>query len=546
MRIAYLVVAALAALAACSPVVADQLDAAPGTPDAVPGTPDAAPGTPDAPPGAGDFTLEDLPVAFTVPVGGFNLMPVRVNRTGSFTGAVTITLQSLPAGVTAPPITLSATQTTAEVKVSGAAPLAIGNTFMLTVVGTAGSLTHQATVQATATGAPGSIDVTFAPTATNPGVFQTVINSKGGPFHDLFVLPNQRIVAAGEGLGLAVIATGALVTTDGALDTTFNSTGTESFNPCGCSAGAPFEGVARLSNGDFVFVGQGKATNSSPFQIFTMVVKPTGVGDNIWGSVGKDFEALGGTNEVGMGAVVLQGDAIVEAVSRDNQVVLMALAAGGGLLSSFGSGGQVDTGMQGATHASIALDGQQIYVVGTIGIGTNADLQVERFTASGQLDGSFGNGGKISFGQPGVEEDAVAVVVQPDHKVVIVAHARSDFMLVRFTASGAVDSTFGQGGATNLAISDGDDVPVDAKAQPDGRIVVVGNASGGTKPGPIVARYRVDGTLDPTFGSAGVASIFIGSEGAFTSAELQSSDKLVIGGVFSSFPFFSAITRVWL
>jgi uncharacterized delta-60 repeat protein len=215
-----------------------------------------------------------------------------------------------------------------------------------------------------------------------------------------------------------------------------------------------------------------------------------------------------------MGAVVLQGDVIVEAVSRNGQIVLMALASGGGLLSSFNNGGQVDTGMQGATHASIALDGQQIYVAGTIGTGTNADLQVERFTASGQLDGSFGNAGKISFGKPGLEEDAVAVVVQPDHKVVIVAHAGGDFMLVRFTASGAVDTSFGQSGATNLAISDGDDVPVDAKAQPDGRIVVVGNATGGSKPGPIVARYRVDGTLDPTFGSAGVASIFIGTDHA--------------------------------
>ena len=75
--------------------------------------------------------------------------------------------------------------------------------------------------------------------------------------------------------------------------------------------------------------------------------------------------------------------------------------------------------------------------------------------------------------------------------------------VARFTATGAVDRTFGGDGA--VAIEFGADVPAEAVAvAPDGKIVVAGVRRSGTAPPRItVVRLNEDGTLDRAFGDAG-------------------------------------------
>ncbi len=162
--------------------------------------------------------------------------------------------------------------------------------------------------------------------------------------------------------------------------------------------------------------------------------------------------------------------------------------------------------------------------------------------ASGDLDKSFGSGGKVltDFGSAG-PDDAHAVAVQPDGKIVVAGYTRKngtgdlDFALARYTTSGELDSSFGSGGIVETDLGSGSDDLAEAVAvRPDGKILVAGS----TNPDPAsnawdfaVVRYTPSGTLDSTFGSGGVVTTDLGSNFDFAHAmALQPNGKIVVAG----------------
>ncbi len=85
----------------------------------------------------------------------------------------------------------------------------------------------------------------------------------------------------------------------------------------------------------------------------------------------------------------------------------------------------------------------------------------------------------------------------------------------------------------------------DMVVQADGRILVAGNATGGTSPGPLVARYNADGSLDATYGTGGVASIFLGDGGVLDGIDLQSNgDAIVCGGITPDAAGAAVVARI--
>src|SRR6516162_2663003 len=72
--------------------------------------------------------------------------------------------------------------------------------------------------------------------------------------------------------------------------------------------------------------------------------------------------------------------------------------------------------------------------------------------ASGQLDPTFGSGGKVTTDLFGGTDTVVALALQPDGKIIaagvsfdalVVAHV---FGIVRYNADGSIDPSFGVGG----------------------------------------------------------------------------------------------------
>jgi uncharacterized delta-60 repeat protein len=133
-------------------------------------------------------------------------------------------------------------------------------------------------------------------------------------------------------------------------------------------------------------------------------------------------------------------------------------------------------------------------------------------SAAGELDPSFGTGGKVlsDFSR---NDTAYAVLVQPDGKVVAVGETQEAptggnfvFGLARYTTDGSLDASFGAGGKVLTAFT-GFDHAFAAALQSDGRIVVAGSA--GLDFG--LARYQPDGALDAGFGAGGTAMTDFGS-----------------------------------
>lgn len=135
----------------------------------------------------------------------------------------------------------------------------------------------------------------------------------------------------------------------------------------------------------------------------------------------------------------------------------------------------------------------------------------------------------------------VATALQPDGKLVVAglepAGNTDAFSVVRYLANGSLDMSFGTAGkvVTDISVTSYDRA-TGVGIQPDGKIIVVGttiNAAG--KSASWVARYRTNGTLDPSFGGGdGIVNLTLapGWETRASSVVIQSDGRIVIGGSF--------------
>jgi uncharacterized delta-60 repeat protein len=169
-------------------------------------------------------------------------------------------------------------------------------------------------------------------------------------------------------------------------------------------------------------------------------------------------------------------------------------------------------------------------------------------TAAGDLDPTFGMDGKVKTDFFGHRDEARAIALQTDNKIVAVGtvteptFGTSDFGLARYHADGSLDLSFGSGGKVITDVQGGDEGAEDVAIQPDGKIVVAGhNDSPFTLTGGVfvIARYLPNGSLDPAFGSGGIVrTSFSSSSVAALAIALQPDGKIVAagGGVLNNEP----------
>jgi len=168
--------------------------------------------------------------------------------------------------------------------------------------------------------------------------------------------------------------------------------------------------------------------------------------------------------------------------------------------------------------------------------GLNQDAQIE--AAPGDLDITFGSAGKTTVNVFSLSAQASALAVQADGKLVAVGNVSTgfgDFALARFNVDGTLDPNFGNGGTVATDFFGSSDSAHAVVIQKDGKIVVAGNASRG---GPnnegydlAIARYNTNGTLDPSFGVGGkVTGDLSGHTDYGAALALLPDGKLILGG----------------
>ena len=204
--------------------------------------------------------------------------------------------------------------------------------------------------------------------------------------------------------------------------------------------------------------------------------------------------------------------------------------------SGFGNGGRVVTDISGRYDEARALaiqpDGR-IVAAGVTGTGSNEDFALARYNTDGALDRTFGVGGTVITDVSRGSDAVWAVAIQSDGKIVAAGVASGDFALARYNADGTLDPQFGNGGTITTDFG-GDDKANALALQRDGQIVVAGVAGGRDF---ALARYRTDGTLDATFGTEGkVTTDFSDNADVAFALAIQPDGMIVAAGATGGFP----------
>lgn len=170
------------------------------------------------------------------------------------------------------------------------------------------------------------------------------------------------------------------------------------------------------------------------------------------------------------------------------------------------------------------------YTIHDGGVG-NADFALLRVNADGSLDTSFDGDGKLVTPVSSTSHDILsAMVVQPDGKLIAAGYVQqvvdSDFALVRYNANGSLDGTFGSAGIVAADIGGGLAYGRDVVVQPDGKIVAAAEAYGGFA----LVRYNADSSIDTSFGTGGKAVTSFTSGSSPKSIMLQPDGKIVVAG----------------
>jgi uncharacterized delta-60 repeat protein len=262
------------------------------------------------------------------------------------------------------------------------------------------------------------------------------------------------------------------------------------------------------------------------------------------------------------GRIVVGGYSDQEEAPSNATFALARYNADGSLDMDFGVGGKVTTDFLGGQDFMTALvlqpDGKLI-AAGNASDGIRFVFGIARYNPDGSLDSSFGVGGKLTQRFSAGSDQASGVAVQSDGKIVVAGTTQSDvnnplssdFVLIRYNSDGTPDRTFGSSG---IVITDmfgrGDEAGAVA-IQPDGRIVVAGTSgrTGGTFLDFALARYLPDGSLDPAFGTEGkVATDFLSipqqpSSDYARALALQSDGHIVVAGTTSTGGWDFALAR---
>ena len=432
-------------LAACSGASTDG-GGGPGTPAGTdPGT------NPDGTPKDGTTPVTDngVPTAPKLTVaapsdvllgrGGPVEIPVTVTRTGTL-GAVTLRITNLPAGFTSSPVTVAASETSAVITLR-ASEDASDLPMTATLEGAAGALLATTTLSVKAPKQQSDTSFGKAGAIRIPGITLT----------DALPLPDGKTLA----LGTSVITWSKVVLrrfqVNGAVDASFGTNGIFQLPDLSASVSNMRAGSLAPKGDGSVYVSLQGTYSAQPTEIVIAHVLANGTLDASFGVAGYARMSFDGWSGVDARGLVVQGDG----------KILVAGAA--------------------SNSSSSASD-------------TPVRAVLARLTPAGQLDGSFGTGGKrvSTFGNTNALANGLRIVSGKAY-----VFGRGDYVtgvfkgfLARIDDAGALDATFAAGGVATTEHSLADAVPT-----PAGKWLVTG--------AQYAQQLASDGAKDTSFGSQG-------------------------------------------
>jgi uncharacterized delta-60 repeat protein len=258
-------------------------------------------------------------------------------------------------------------------------------------------------------------------------------------------------------------------------------------------------------------------------------VLPSGTLDAGFDADGVATFDAGGEDESAAIAVNAAGDALVagttvaDGISR---VTVAKVSRAGLLVPGFGTAGISSFSGRGAASGSAVLsqaDGKTV-----VGCATATAACLARLTPAGLLDASFGIGG---IAVHTTMRRVNALIAGPAPLLLAAGSGTTgNPTVLRLTTSGARDSRWARSGVGAVVVPNCTGVPSGLKLRSDGSVLMASHTVG-CPYSASVARFFYDGSLDPRWGSDGVAGVGVSGPGSVRAAgvpAIQAAGQVVL------------------
>ena len=292
--------------------------------------------------------------------------------------------------------------------------------------------------------ADGSLDQRFG----NNGSVETTFGDQTAAASAIVVQADGKIIVVGvSGAGpYSELNDFALAryNSDGSLDQTFGGTGKfKTHFPGVDNTGSSATSVALQPDGKLVVGGYYKKNDRTPHQFALARYNSNGTLDSGFGQAGKVMTGMGLGDAYSFGIALQSNGRIVLAgyssTTLDHDFSLAGYTANGTLDSTFGNGGFMTTDLSGATddiaYAMTAQSDGKLVVAGRTGEYPQNDFAVARYSSDGQLDQTFGVGGKVVSDFSSIDQ-AYGIALQSNGRIVLAGisfnGANFDFTVARY------------------------------------------------------------------------------------------------------------------
>jgi uncharacterized delta-60 repeat protein len=293
--------------------------------------------------------------------------------------------------------------------------------------------------------ADGSLDQTFG---TN-GSVETTFGDQTAEARAVALQADGKIIVVGvSGAGSYSELNDfvlARYNSDGSLDQTFGTGGkVKTHFPGVDNTGSSATSVALQPDGKLVVGGYRKESDRTPHEFALARYNSNGTLDSAFGQAGKVMTRLG-LGDAYSFAIALQSNGRIvlagySATTLDHDFSLVGYTANGTVDSTFGNGGFVTTDFFGATddiaYAMTMQSDGKLLLAGRTGEYPENDFALARYSSDGQLDQTFGVGGKVVSDFSNIDQ-AYGIALQPNGRILLAGigfanGANFDFTVARY------------------------------------------------------------------------------------------------------------------
>lgn len=352
----------------------------------------------------------------------------------------------------------------------------------------------------------------------------------------MVLLPDGKIVSAGENTNSTLAILVAKHNADGSPDMTFNGSGKKQVD-----FGSAYEycySIFAQSDGKLLLAGSSNG-NAALARLL-----PDGNYDTDFGSGGRLTVSFGAGNGSAFQKVLLQTGGKILAIGEAYNTSSFDFAAvqfnsDGSIDASYGNQGKVLVNFNGfndfGRDAVWQPDGKLIIAGAAKNSNGNSSIALCRLNMDGSIDNSFGTNGKTTLSISGEADDyAERVILLPDNKIITGGYSAGNFQISRFADNGEIDNSFGSNGYVITDFDDFQDKAYAMVTDAAGSIYLGGHGYEAGNGGLFhfaIAKYHNNGTLNTDFDGDGKMTVLMGPySSTIFDMVIQPDGKLLMGG----------------